>query len=52
MAHTAAANGQKGKGKGAKPRKPAGAPAGKKAPVNNENKKPSNKADGNSDQKK
>jgi hypothetical protein len=45
-------NGGKGKGKGgAKARKPA-VTAGAKKPVNNENKKPSNKADGNSDQKK
>lgn len=52
LAHTAA-NGQKGKGKGgAKARKPGAPAAGKKAVVNNENKKPSNKADGNSDQKK
>lgn len=53
LAHTAAANGGKGKGKGgaAKARKPAttAAAAGKK-PVNNENKKPLNQvADGNSD---
>jgi hypothetical protein len=52
LAHTAAGNGGKGKGKGmAKARKPAAGGA-KKPPVNNENKKPSNKADGNSDQKK
>jgi hypothetical protein len=52
LAHTAAGNGGKGKGKaGAKGRKPA-IGAAKKAPVNNENKKPSNKAEGNSDQKK
>ena len=45
---------KKGKGKGgAKARKPAAtAGAGGKKAVNNENKKPSNKADGNSDQKK
>jgi len=54
LAHTAAGNGGKGKGKGgAKARKPAAAGGAKKpAAVNNENKKPSNKADGNSDQKK
>jgi hypothetical protein len=52
LAHTAAGDGGKGKGKGgAKARKPAAGGA-KKPAVNNENKKPSNKADGNSDQKK
>ena len=53
LAHTAAGNGGKGKGKGgAKARKPDAAGGEKKPAVNNENKKPSNKADGNSDQKK
>lgn len=50
LAHTSAGNGGKGKGKGmAKARKPAAAGGAKKPPVNNENKKPSNKAEGNSD---
>ena len=48
LAHTAAGNGGKGKGM-AKVRKPAAAGVAKKLPVNNENKNPSNKAEGNSD---